>query len=345
MSVAVLVPRPGVATGLEDLPGRVTVGAPAAGVPGTLWLHTLAAPRAAEAGDVFLATLGVLPRRLAVPGVLMVHDLTPLTRPRHHTVVNRLCFSAYAVESVAEAAAVVCLSEATRRRLQAWLPGRATADARVIGPGVDAFFSPPPPGAEGTAVRQRFAAGRPFLVHLGTLEPRKGVATLVAAHGALCRRGAAPPDLVLAGGRGWGANQVDAALAAHPEPGRVHRPGYVSREDARELLRHAEVVVAASEEEGFGLPVAEAMACGAVCVTSDDAALLEAAAGAAEVFPRGSADGLADALARALAAPRRALLRQASLARAAALGWDGPGEAWHTLLGSLTMPKHAAIGD
>ncbi len=325
------------ALGLGDLGARVAAVAPPLPLPGTVWLHTLAAPLAAGRADVYLATLGILPRRLPLPAVVVLHDLTPLTRPRHHTLANRFCFNAYVGESVCDAAAVVCVSEATRRRLAARFP-RAGAGARVIGNGVDAFFAPADEAeeaGEAAAIRARLAGGRPFVVQLGTLEPRKGIATLLAAHARLLRARPDAPDLVLAGGRGWGRRGRERALAAHPDAGRVHLPGYVTRADARALLRHAEAVVLAAEEEGFGMPLAEALARGAACVASDEPALVELAAGAALHFGRGDAAALAGALERALAAPERRRLRAAALSRAAALRWERRLPAWRALLAEV----------
>ena len=320
--------------GLGDLGGRVGLLSPPVALPGTLWLHTLAAPEIKGKADVYIATLGILPRRVTVPSAVVVHDLTPLTRPRHHTLANRYCFNAYLAESVANADAVVCVSETTRRRLGQHFPG-AGRRAVVIANGVDAFFSPAPAGQDGEATRGRYANGKAYIVQLGTLEPRKGIATLVAAHAALLRRRAEVPDLVLAGGQGWGGRWLEVALARHPEPQKVHVTGYVPRDDVRELLRHAEIVVLASEEEGFGLPLAEAMTCGAACVASDEPALLELAAGAADHFRRGDAAALAVILERAFSPDRRRDLRAAAFARAAALRWDEPLAQWRSLLADL----------
>lgn len=327
--------------GLADLAERVEVCAPPVPLPGTLWLHTLAGPLAAASAEIHVATLAIVPRRLPLPAAMVLHDLTPLTRPLHHTLANRFCFNAYVGESLARADVVVCVSAATRDRLQRLMP-HPRRDVRVIGEGVDPFFSPRPAGDDGEDARNRFAGGRPFLVQLGTLEPRKGIGTLLAAHALLVARRPDAPSLVLAGGEGWGRGWLARALGAHPRPELVHLTGYVSREAARELLRHAEVVVAAAEEEGFGLPLAEAMACGAACVTSDEPALCEVSAGSALQFRRGDVAALSDRLMEALDPSRRETLRAAARERAGRLGWEGPVTAWRELLPQLRMAHHAA---
>jgi glycosyltransferase involved in cell wall biosynthesis len=341
------VPRRVARLGLEDLGDRVALLAPAVALPGTLWLHTVAAPMLAGRAEAYVATLGVLPRRLAVPNVLVVHDLTPRSHPGRHTLANRFCFNAYVEESLGRAGALVCVSEATRTAVAGIAP-RTARNALVIGMGVDPIFTPAVGDGERQAVRERFAGGRPYLLQLGTLEPRKGIATLLGAHCLLVGQRPDFPDLVLAGGRGWGGGWLERALAQHPDRGRIHLPGYVDREEAKDLLRHAEVVVLASDDEGFGLPLAEALACGAACVASDAPALVEVAGGAAVHFPRGDVGALAAALAAVLEPEARRRLQAAARARAVELAWEKPVSAWRELLsrvaggqpgpGELRMP-------
>ncbi len=334
------LPRRVRSVGIDDLAGRARINCPPVPLPGTFWLHTLASPLVNGAADVVLGTLGVLPRRLEIPAALVVHDLTPRTRPHRHTVANRFCFNAYFEESLERADALVCDSRATAATLGGTWPKHGRR-AVIVPPGIDPFFSPPADADRSAPLRARFAASRPFIVQLGTLEPRKGVATLLAAHGALLRGRSDAPDLVLAGKPGWGGGWLEAALSEHPDRGRVHLAGYVSREEARGLLRHAEAVAIASEEEGFGLPLAEALACGAACVASDDPALVEVASGAALHFERGDPAALASALEQAMIPEVRKSLQAAALERASHLAWAPSLEAWQTLFEGLTGARGA----
>lgn len=317
--------------GLQGLVRPPRFSWPPLPMPGTLWLITAAARQVREA-DVYVATLGILPRRLLTPSVLVLHDLTPRTRPYRHRLANRFCFNAYVEESLAQADVVVCSSHATAHRLRQVFPGRAR-HVRVIPLAVDAFFSPGP--EDTAAVEARFAGGRPFIVQLGTLEPRKGVEILIAAHDLLLAEHPQAPDLVLAGGQGWGGGFVQRALARHRQPERVHLAGYVTREEARALLRTAQVVVLASEEEGFGLPLAEALCCGAACVASAEEALMEVASGAALHVPQRRPQAWAQALATALRQEVQADLRQKATERAPHLRWDKVLPQWVWLLSEL----------
>ncbi|HLH28195.1 MAG TPA: glycosyltransferase family 1 protein, partial [Acidimicrobiales bacterium] len=130
---------------------------------------------------------------------------------------------------------------------------------------------------------------------VGTIEPRKDVPTLVRA---FARAAAAHPDalLVLAGGRGWGSDDVERAVAAARLGDRVVRPGYVDDETVPALLRASAVVAYPARYEGFGLPALEALACGAPVVTTEGTAMAEVTGGAASLVGPGDVDALAEAL-------------------------------------------------
>ena len=300
--------------------------------PGTLWLHTALSNllEAAEA-DVLIGSLAVLPRRCRIPSVLMVHDLTPRTHPSRHTLANRFCFNAYLEASLEAATAVVVGSTATSIELVHVFP-RVRDKLTQISYGVDGFFSPTDDNDEAEITRRRFSGGKPFILHLGTLEPRKGIIVLIEAWEQLAAEEGPSPDLVLAGSEGWGTTAILERISRSPHHERIHRTGYVSRSDARALLRHASAFVLASEAEGFGLPLAEAIACGAVAVASDIPSLRECGGEAAIYVPPCNPALLADALRRALEPATAADLRGRTAERRSHLGWEPIVHSWETLL-------------
>ena len=317
-------------------------------IPGTLWLHTLLPHELGRCGaDVLIASLAVVPRRCPVPAVAMVHDITPRTHPHRHTLANRFCFNAYLEESLERAAVVVAGSAATEAALLEQLPFvRGQADSNLVRRRRlllarrrrrrrlrDARSASPP--------------GSATCCTSGTLEPRKGLVDLVRAYERLRGELEDPPELVIAGAPGWGTASIMAAIEASPARPHIHLPGYVDRAQALGLLRHAEVFVLASEVEGFGLPLAEAISCATPSVASDIPALREAGGQAALFTPPGDPAALATAIGRALDPVVAGELRRRAAAHAAGLRWEPVVDAWDELLERVVAagegPGHSAL--
>lgn len=299
---------------------------------GPVWLNTTV-PRQLEAleADVWIGSLAILPNRCPVPAIAMVHDLTPRTHPARHTLANRIVFKLFLERSLKSAHTVVAGSAATEYELLAAFPWVESKLER-IGYGVHEWYSPAPSGDDGDTIRERFSGGRRYLLHLGTIEPRKGISDLVAAWEQLQAELPDPPDLVIAGGQGWQTGPILDRIHSSELAERIHLPGYVSREDARALLRHADVFALASEVEGFGLPLAEAISCGTPSVATKIPALREAGGEAALFCPPNDPRALAAALTEALEPGTAAELRERSLNRAPNLRWGSVVEVWAELL-------------
>ncbi|MDA8295051.1 MAG: glycosyltransferase family 1 protein [Actinomycetota bacterium] len=241
-----------------------------------------------------------MPARSPVPVVVTVHDLTFFDHPEWHERSKVLVFRRALRRAAARADLVVCVSGPTAERFVELC--RPSAPVRVIPHGVDHDrFSPSEPvaGAD-LAWGRELGVPERYVLHLGTIEPRKNLIGVLAAFERLAVADA-DLELVLVGREAWGSAALDEALGASPMAGRVHRLGYVRDEALPALLRRAAVVVYPAFEEGFGLPALEALACGAPLVTSEGSVMAKNAAGAALSVPPRDVQALTEAIAAALA--------------------------------------------
>lgn len=254
--------------------------------------------------------------------VVTVHDATFFSDPDLHLGVKARFFRGWTHVAARRADALVAPSEATRAEVVRHT-GTDPARITVVPHGVDHDRFRPPTADEVQEVRAWLGLGpdTAYLAFLGTLEPRKNVPALVRAYAAVCASAASPPTLVLAGGKGWDTG-IDAALAEVPPRLRVLRPGFVPDGLVPALLGGAEVVAYPAFGEGFGLPVLEAMACGAAVLTTRRLALPEVGGDAVCYASTPDVDDVAEALRRLLEDPdERKRLSAAGEQRAARFTW------------------------
>jgi len=265
-----------------------------------LW-EQVALPRALRrvGADVFHSPVNVLPERLPCASVVTIHDLAVVRYPQYFRPTRRIYQQQFTQRSVRAATLIVAVSESTKRDLVEAM--QAPADrVRVIHPSIDGDFQPTADPATLAAFRARHALPDRYLLFLGTLEPRKNLERLIEAYARLRALAPDAPQLVLAGAKGWYYEPLFALVRALGMERHVTFAGYVSREEQPLWYAAAEIFLYPSLYEGFGLPIAEALACGVPTITSNVSSMPEAAGPvAAQVDPQNT-DELAYAMRDAL---------------------------------------------
>ena len=225
--------------------------------------------------------------------VVTIHDLGYLHEPDAHPVRQRNILGLTTRWSVRAATRVIAISEATKRDLvtRYEVP---SSKITVVPHGVSERFVPASRGRV-AELRRRLQLPERFLLAVGTIQPRKNLGNLARAVEQLAVTGIDCP-LVVAGKRGWMADEVMNEIAPVLERGLVRILGYVPDDDLPALYSAAEIVPFVSRYEGFGLPAIEAMACGTPVVVSNRGALPEVAGEAAPVVDPDDPAAIADAI-------------------------------------------------
>ena len=267
-----------------DLPGPperwLTCWDPAPGwgaLPRLAWLRWRAGHFAKSLGaDVFWGCSLQIPSLTAgIPTVLTAYDLVHREAPETLDLKARIALRLFLARDLRRADAVAAISQGTADRIQAWSGRVANV---LVRPAVDDQFCPPAPEAI-KRLRMRLHLPQPFVLALGTHEPRKNLALLAEAWREARANGhLGQLKLVLAGRAGWCHAATDHALRALGAD--LVNLGYVPNEDLPTLIGTAEALVFPTRYEGFGMPVAEALACGTPVFCADAPELREASQGA-----------------------------------------------------------------
>ena len=307
--------------GLEGVPAR-SVRAGYKPWRMAVWLGQLGGlsfERLLPDAELYHATEHLLMPLRQVPSVLTVHDLIFRLFPEHHKRLNYWYLNAALPLYCRRASAIIAVSQATKRdlvRLYGLDPGKITVIHEAAAP----HFAPASP-AQMAGVRARYGLPDDYLLHVGTIEPRKNLNRLLeAAYG--LRRAGHDIRLVMVGSRGWLYESFFQRLEELALGDAVILPGYVPDSDLAAIYSGAKLVAVPSLYEGFGLPVLEAMACGAPVVCSNTSSLPEVGGQAARYFDPTDVGAMADTI---LAVWRDAALRETmrhdGLAQAAKFSW------------------------
>jgi glycosyltransferase involved in cell wall biosynthesis len=275
--------------------------------------------RRVPGATLFHATEHLLLPLSGVPTVLTVHDLIFRRYPAHHKRLNRWYLNATMPLFCRRAGHLIAVSAQSKRDvIEAY--GIPPEKITVIYEAADPRFCPQPAETV-AAVRARYGLPDRYLLFVGTIEPRKNLGRVLAAFERLHAEGLTDA-LVIVGKRGWLYNDFFARLEASPTKQAVIFPGFVPDADLPAVYTGAQALAFPSEFEGFGLPVLEAMACGAPVVCSNTSSLPEVTGDAALLIDPLNVDALTEVLRRVLDDPALAAdLRARGLAQAARFSW------------------------
>jgi glycosyltransferase involved in cell wall biosynthesis len=276
-----------------------------------------------QADVIFVPTAATLPIG-PVPAVCTIHDVTPITMPSHSKKIGttqRVLMKGCARFS----RAIITSSECSKKDIVALL-GVPEEKVSVVHDGCDhAVFNAVPTAPVAIAgLRLRLGLGKPYVLHHGTVQPRKNLKRLIEAYRLmLARNQSLDIDLVLAGQMGWASDEVFRAAIGGQGRGNVILTGVVSEADLALLIKGAELAVVPSLYEGFSLPMVESMACGTPTIVSRTSCLPEISGNVLEYFDPLSIDDMATCMESALTdSHMRERLREKGIERASKFSWE-----------------------
>lgn len=250
------------------------------------------------------------PHFLDVPNVTIIHDLQHHRHPEYFKRSDLLAWRLLVWAAIRGSRRLVAVSAATREDIHA-VYGTPLDRIHIAEPGVE---------PELFAINRK--AEEPMILCVSTLHPHKNIERLVDAFAAFRER---RPEyrLVLAGMPGFHGEVVQRRIDHHGLGAHITRTGWIDRAQILELYGRARIAVFPSTFEGFGMPVAEAMAAGVPLITSDIRPMKDTAAGAALLFPPADTEALTAAMEQfAASASLRAMYASRARKQAAAYTWD-----------------------
>jgi glycosyltransferase involved in cell wall biosynthesis len=269
--------------------------------------------------DIFHSTDFVLPPVRGARAILTVHDLTFMRLPQCAEAGLRAYLNKVVPRSIERADLVLADSQSTKNDLIELL-GVSPHRIEVVYAGVERRFRPMEGEIALQRVKKRYGLDFPFILSLGTLEPRKNFSGLVEAYALMKNK---ELKLVIVGGKGWLYDEIFARVEELGLSGQVIFPGFVADEDLPALYNLAELFVFPSLYEGFGLPPLEAMACGTPVVTSDRPSLPEVVGEAGLMVEATDSQELAEAMERVLMDENlRREMREKGLKQAVKFTWE-----------------------
>jgi glycosyltransferase involved in cell wall biosynthesis len=280
---------------------------------------------------VLFANFVRLPLPLGAKSIVVIYDLSYVKQPEHATPRLRAYLNRYVPLSLKKSQHIVTISENAKREIIEEY-GTDPDKITVAPPAVDLEDFYPRGADEIEKVKAKYNITKPYILYMGTLEPRKNVNGVLNAYAALGEELRDKYTLVLAGGKGWLDNTIKQRLDELAGLD-IITTGYVPDEDRPVLDSGAEVFVYPSFYEGFGMPVLEAIACGAPTITANNSSLPEVIGDAGLVVDAKDTAAITHGLERVLNDPELAArMRAKGLDQAKKFSWEESAKKLHEII-------------
>jgi glycosyltransferase involved in cell wall biosynthesis len=272
--------------------------------------------------DIVHGLASLVPETSKSKKVVTIYDLTLFSHPETHPRLRTKQYARLMDYSVKASDAILAISESTKKDILNFFD----IDENKIFVsycGIDHdLFKPLDESGPIEAVKRKYAISKKYIYYLGTIEPRKNVDVLLTSFSIIKEKTKGEFQLVLSGMVGWLIEDLIKEIEFFAESNDLIFTGYVKNEEAAALYNGAEVFVYPSQYEGFGIPVAEAMACGCPVVTSDSSSLPEVVGEAGLLVEPNNAEALADSILNVLSDNTlKQSLKKMGLQRAQKFNW------------------------
>ena len=227
-----------------------------------------------------------------------VHDLSHLICPQFHPKARVKYLKAELPRTLARAKHVIVVSQYTKQSVMEHFD-LDDQQITVVPPSVKSEYYPRT-ASECAQLKKRLGLPENFILFVGTLEPRKNLQGLLLAYKLLSTELKSQYPLVLSGKKGWLLEEIEQILQPMLDSGEVIWLGFVNSEDLPALYSSATAFTYVSHFEGFGMPIAEAMACGTAVIASDNTAMKEASGGAVCIVSPHSIGSIAQGMRKVL---------------------------------------------
>jgi glycosyltransferase involved in cell wall biosynthesis len=290
--------------------------------------------------DLFHGTNYCIPLWAPCPSVVTIHDLSLFTQSSTHEAENVRRGRRRIPVMARRADRIIVPSEWTKQETVAHLGIREDRISVIYEAARENMH--PVAESEARQVLEKYKLTKPYLLYVGTIEPRKNLTVLIRAFDQVLRSTEHRPTLALCGGRGWLDDNVFRLVDELKIGDAVRFTGYVPDEDLPALYSQAEMFLYPSLYEGFGLPPLEAMACGAPVITSNTTSLPEVVGEAGLAISPRDWRALAAAIARWLGNPEERLyFRSVGLHRAAQFSWERAANETQTVYDEVFRKRQA----